>query len=64
MFRESASDALVTSGSTEITMQGGVRLVRDESSSCREIHSRLLGRGGRADTLAQKGLDRKQRKKD
>lgn len=63
MFRESASAALVTTGSTEITMQGGVCLVRDERSSCQETHASLLGRERRGGVLAQKALDRKQRRK-
>lgn len=65
MFSESASDALVTTGSTEI-MQGGVCLLRNGRSSCQAIHAGLLRRGGggkRNNILAQKGLDRKHRKK-
>lgn len=63
LLRKSASDALATSASTEITRQGGVCL-RGMKGAAADRSTPGFGEGGGGDALAQRGLDRKQRKTD
>lgn len=66
MFRESAFDGLVTTGSTVVTMQGDVCPLRDERNSRQEILASFprRGEGGRGGILAQKGWTEGQKKID